>query len=243
MHMPPRCILITRPREDAEVFAAHLAKLNISSLIEPLLQIEPILPPPSLPLEGVQAVLVTSANGIRALVDVTSRRDFPIFTVGQASAAAAKAVGFSSIASAGGDVHALAALVRERLHPKKGHLLHVAGTSLAGDLVLSLKDSGYDCRRVALYQAIQSDCFSPAVKSAFLQGKIDAVALFSPRTAAIFANLFLQAELRSIAGRIKIYALSKQVAAQIDKLPWLKILVAKRPDQDAMISLVTERLS
>src|SRR4051812_16935975 len=85
-------------------------------------------------LTNVQAVLFTSANGVRAFAAAERRRDIPAFAVGEATAAAARLAGFTTVDTAGGDVAALADLVRERLTPARGALLHAAGSAVAGDL-------------------------------------------------------------------------------------------------------------
>src|SRR5258708_37900290 len=87
-----------------------------------------------LPRDGVQALLFTSANGARAGAAATARRDIPVFAVGDATAATARKLGFAEVASAGGAVDDLAALVEGRLDPAHGTLLHAAGSALAGDL-------------------------------------------------------------------------------------------------------------
>ena len=116
-------VLITRPRLDGEETARHLAELDIQSVIAPLIEISDIARAAQdleRDLEGVQAVLVTSANGARAFARATMQRTIPVFAVGDASAAAATQSGFSQVTSANGDVAALAALVRDRLSPLDG---------------------------------------------------------------------------------------------------------------------------
>ena len=86
-------VLLTRPRPDSEALAARLAAYGVDTLIEPLLTIVPAgKEEPN--LAGVQALVVTSANGARALGRVRTRPDgpaFPVYAVGAASAAAARA--------------------------------------------------------------------------------------------------------------------------------------------------------
>ncbi|MEE8274408.1 MAG: uroporphyrinogen-III synthase, partial [Alphaproteobacteria bacterium] len=96
-------VLITRPREDAEALAEALAVRGVEALVEPLLEIVP-LNPGDFDLAGVQAALLTSANGARALAAATGSRDVPVLAVGEATAAAARAAGFAEVAVAGGDV-------------------------------------------------------------------------------------------------------------------------------------------
>ena len=59
-------VLITRPEDDARPLAERLAARGIEALVEPLLIIVPVAGA-ELDLDGVQALLVTSANGARAL--------------------------------------------------------------------------------------------------------------------------------------------------------------------------------
>ena len=119
-------VLITRPREDAEALAEALAVRGVEALVEPLLEIVP-LNPGDFDLAGVQAALLTSANGARALAAATGLRDVPVLAVGEATAAAARAAGFAEVAVAGGDVAACLAdgnlyRFRLRLTPNGGAL-------------------------------------------------------------------------------------------------------------------------
>src|SRR5260221_1467732 len=93
LHRLAMRILITRPREDAEPFAQALIALGHEAVIEPLLEIF-YLPGPALDLVGVQAILLTSASGARAVALRTSWRDIAIVAVGPATANAAREVRF-----------------------------------------------------------------------------------------------------------------------------------------------------
>src|SRR5690348_2420424 len=119
-------VLVTRPEPDAGETASRLTALGHAPLVAPLLKIE-FVDGESLSLDDVQAVLATSANGVRALVRRTERRDVPLFAVGQQTAALARALGFDSVASANGDAAALTALVEGEVEPGRGAVLHAAG--------------------------------------------------------------------------------------------------------------------
>ena len=92
-------VLITRPRERALEFARELEQRGDTALIEPLLAIEPIagVAPE---LDGVQAIVLTSAHAVPALSE--RGRRLPVFAVGDATAAAARRAGCSTVVSAGG---------------------------------------------------------------------------------------------------------------------------------------------
>src|SRR5579863_6404906 len=188
---PPRRLLralVTRPRAAAVELAEALAARGIVAIIEPLLDIR-YRSAPAPDLAGVQAILCTSANGVRALARLADERAVPLFAVGEASAARARDEGFVRVESAGGTVGDLARLARERLCPAAGRLLHVAGSVVAGDLAGELRGHGFAVDRAVLYEARPAPDLSAACVQALAAGSVDFVLFFSPRTAAIFARL------------------------------------------------------
>ena len=233
-------VLITRPREDARALTEALAGRGVEAIVEPLLEIAP-LPADDLDLGGAQAILLTSANGARALGAATPRRDLPVLAVGQATAAAARTAGFRDAAAAGGDVAALAALADERCDPAAGPLIHVSGSVVAGDLGRRLAARGFTVRRVALYEARPAAALSRAAATALSQGALDAVLLFSPRTAKAFVTLAQQAGLAAALGRVRALCLSAAVAEAARAVEWRDVCVADRPDQAALLALVAAR--
>ena len=240
-------ILITRPQADAAELAAILAARGIESTVEPLLTIRPETAP-AIQLDNVQALLFTSANGIRCFAAVNPRRDLKVFAVGDNSAAAARAAGFSQVESAAGDVESLARLVTDRLHPRDGKLLHAAGAHLAGDLRGQLQAAGFVVERVVLYHAEPATALSHASVMNLRLGGIDAVALFSPRTARLFKELWRQtsdqAGLGSGAGLGDAMALclSRAVAEEIGDLGWKSIEIAETPDRAGMLALIAREM-
>ena len=229
-------ILITRPIEDARPLADALEERGIEVLIEPLLEIRH-LEDAEIDLDGVQALLFTSANGVRAFAALSPRRDLKVLTVGDGSADAARQAGFPNVESAKGDVEALAALVVDRLKAEDGILFHAAGTVTAGDLKTRLESLGYPVRRAQLYEAKIATALSTETRANLTLGGIDAVLLFSPRTAATFAELWQAAGSPSL-GRIHALCLSAAVAREIGNLGWAGVEIADRPDLPSMLALV-----
>jgi uroporphyrinogen-III synthase len=228
--------LITRPLEDAKPLAELLAGRGVECTVEPLLEIAPH-PEAAIDLDGVQALLFTSANGVRAFAAKSSRRDLKVLTVGDGSATTAREVGFSDVTAAGGDVDALAALVIDKLDPKAGPLFHGAASVLAGDLQGKLEAAGFSLRRVVLYEAKTATTLTHETRMNLALGGLDMVLLFSPRTARTFAELWRAAEAPSL-GKTTALCLSAAVAREIGDLGWQRIETAASPDQPAMLSLV-----
>jgi uroporphyrinogen-III synthase len=227
--------LVTRPREDAERFAAALAERGIEAMIEPLLEIRAVAAP--LDLEGVQAVLFTSANGVRAFAAASPLRDLPALAVGDASAEAARRLGFARVESAGGDVADLAALAARTLSPAGGDLLHPAGSTVAGDLGVMLAAAGFAVRRVVLYEAVPARALTPPTAQALREGALAMAFFFSPRTARSFVSLAAAAAPGATAA-MEAYCLSAAVAREAEALAWRAVRVAAAPTQPALLSVL-----
>jgi uroporphyrinogen-III synthase len=230
-------LLLTRPADDAEPLARLLEARGVETLVEPLLSIRYFDGPPP-DLAGVQAVLATSANGVRAFARRTDSRDVPVLAVGEATAKVALGAGFRAVESAGGDVRALALLAKRRFDPTRGALLHVAGSDVAGDLAGLLEQAGFACRRVVLYEARQADRLSAEAAAAIGGGTLDGVLLFSPRTAEAFVRLARGAGLADACGRLAAFCLSPAVAAAAAELGWAAVRVAPRPEQSELVDTV-----
>ena len=207
-------VLVTRPADDAAPLAERLRGLGFEPVIEPLLAIAPTAA--AIDLDGIQAVLLTSANGARALARATQRRDLRVFAVGDATARAAREAGFERIASAGGDVGDLARLAAARCTRAAGALLHVAGREVAGDLAGRLAEAGFEVRRAVLYRAEPAAALSPELCAQLAAGHIDAALFLSPRTAPALLPLSRRRRSAHRAGASSALCLSPAVA---DALP------------------------
>ncbi|MEO0036662.1 MAG: Uroporphyrinogen-III synthase [Pseudomonadota bacterium] len=231
--------LVTRPREDAEPVARALAGRGIAVMIEPLLGIEPV-PGVTVDPTGLQGLLVTSANGARALARLLPGRDLPVWAVGDSSARVARDLGFATVHSAGGDVEDLAALVAAHADPAAGALLHAAGETIAGDLSGRLAERGFAVRRETLYRAVAATALSPDLCQSLRAGAIDFALFFSPRTAATFATLVTDAGLGETLSRVVAYGLSGNVTARLAALPWATLHKAAEPTLAALLAAVDE---
>ena len=233
-------LLVTRPREDAEVLAALLLERGVEAVMEPLISVKDV-DGPGLDLAGVQALLITSANGIRAFSRRQGDRGIAVFTVGDASARAARGLGFENVTSAAGDVDALAASVEAALDPAAGALVHVAGTRVAGDLAGALEAVGFEVRREVLYEGSAARELSPQTREALAAGGLDGVVLFSPRTAAVLVSLMSDAGLSDAGRGLVAYCLSQAVADKLKGLHWRDMVIAPEPNQDALLETIPRK--
>jgi uroporphyrinogen-III synthase len=241
MEKPGLRALVTRPREEAESLTAALAFRAVEALVEPLMEIHWKMPEAFDP-DGVQAILCTSANGVRALAQVSGERRVPLLAVGDATAARARAEGFVSVESAGGDVGDLSSLAAARLRPRDGVLLHVAGTVVAGDLAGLLRAQGFTVERRVLYEARAAAALSAAAVDSLRAGAIAFALFFSPRTAAIFARLAGVAGVDECCARVTAVSISGAADAALAGLPWHDRRIAERPNQPALLDALDQML-
>jgi uroporphyrinogen-III synthase len=232
-----RLVLVTRPRPEAEETAARLEALGYSCLIEPMLEIVP-RGGPALDLGGVQALLVTSRNGARALAARTAERGLRIFAVGDATASVLGDLGFAHVEASDGTGPELAERVRRSCAPAGGALLHVRGADVAADPVPLLRAAGFETRSAVLYDARTPSAFSPHLERTMRQRAIGYALFFSHRTARTFVRVANAAGLSPACGDIEACCLSAAVAAGLEGVGWRAVRVSVRPRQEALLALL-----
>jgi uroporphyrinogen-III synthase len=227
-------VLVTRPQADAVRFAQLLAACGHQALCVPLLSVH-FFEGPELALDGVQAVLATSGNGVRALVRRTPRRDLPLFAVGPQTAAAARKAGFSRIECAHGDASALAEAVPHWAKPDAGSLLYAAGRG-HGRLKASLEAKGFSVRLEELYEVAAEDNLPQAARQALANHELDAVMLFSPRSAAVLRDGITKAGLTDACKNLAAVCISAAASQALAPLSFRTTAIAAQPNQDAMLA-------
>lgn len=227
-------VLVTRPEADAEPLVHELAARGYGACLAPMLTIR-FDPAVEVDLSGVQALLFTSANGVRAFVHLCPRRDLPVIAVGEATAEAARSAGFPDVDVAGGDSAALADRVVATRKPQDGVLFHAAGSVRAGDLKGQLAAQGFAVRRTPLYAAETARRLPDSAVRALRGGRVAAALFFSPRTAKTFVTLARTADLVDPCGSVTAVCLSSAVANTVSDLPWRDVHTAGRPDQAALL--------
>ena len=221
-------VAVTRAAPEARNTAERVRALACEPVLAPLLTIAPR--PFDASLAGVQALLFTSGNGVRAFAGASAARTCAVLTVGDASAIAAREAGFAHVFSADGDVAALAAMAQARLDPKAGKLVHISGADVAGDLLAGLRVAGFGAERRIGYEARAAMALPEG-----LAGPLDLVLFHSPRAAAIFVQLGAPN-----AAHLTAACLSPAVAAAATMSPhgpvtWARLIVAPFPREDALL--------
>jgi uroporphyrinogen-III synthase len=213
--------------------ARELGRRGDVALIEPLLTIEPLAGVTSLDVAGVQAVVLTSANAVPALG--AAARRLPVFAVGDATARAARRAGCATVVSAAGAGEDLARLIAGRCRADGGALLHPSGEMIRGDLADALAGAGFELRRQTVYRAVAARSLAPATIAALGRQEVDAVLLFSPRTARTFVALIDEHRLQASLAATAAICLSAAVAEPCRALVWGAIHTSARPELPAVL--------
>lgn len=234
-------LIVTRPTEDLAPLKAKLEAMGHAVLAAPMLAIAFTGAP--VPQKPYQAVLVTSANGARAIACHREGKRIAAagaITVGPASAQTARAAGFARVeAAAGGDVGGVIAHVIATRSPAQGPLLYASGEVTAGALEETLGRAGFAVDRVILYAAQPVAALGDDVAAAIRTAAAHGVLLYSPRTAAVWAGLLAAADLTDAAQGLRHFCISANAASALrGALPHVPVSVASSPTEQAMLALV-----
>lgn len=222
-------LLLTRPEADNEPLAGRLRAAGHRVSGAPMLEIDALGGGPidDRPAAGI---LLGSANAVRHGAARLARRELPVWCVGEATAAAAAAAGFRDLRVGGGDGATLARFVIEQARPDDGPLLYPCGVERRPEPERGLLQAGFRVEAVPVYEAREADGLPEAVADALARGDIDAVLLYSPRSARRFADLAA----RMLRPGLVLAALSPAVAGALGDVHG-RVVTAPRPDEAALL--------
>ena len=235
-------LLVTRPEPDALKLGAVLDEMGHEATIEPLLSVsfdhgQPI------DLDGAQALIATSRNALRALKAgkaLARARALPLFAVGRATAAEARALGFETVVTGAGTAAELVAHLVSTLEPAAGLLVHLAGDTLATDLKGELEAHGFRVVQPVVYRMVPATALSEETVEQLAMGEIEGVILMSPRTAAVYAALVRKHGLAATIRPLPHFCLSAAVARRLEPLGAIRTQIAEAPRLEEVLALINE---
>ena len=235
-----RCVmtrmLVTRPEPDAQSSLSRLQALDIEGVTAPLMErftLDISLPP----ADGFAAVVLTSANAVRTLVDrgvVGDYAHLPVLAVGDRTARDAEQAGFGRVSSAAGSFGDLVNAIG--LSGLKGPLFYPTGKHQSADLAKAVAPMGVMVATAKIYDMVAIAALPSAILDALGDGGISAVLVYSRRTAEIFAQLASSLE-RTQRQRLGMLCMSEAVAEPLLAAHFNRISLADRPDEEAMMAL------
>ncbi|WP_289035256.1 uroporphyrinogen-III synthase [uncultured Roseibium sp.] len=226
--------LLTRPAPDCARSAARLRALGHEAVEAPMLKMV-ATDPGALDLAGVSAVTVTSGRVAGLLAnrsDLSALLELPVYTVGNRSAEAMRAAGFDRVLSANGDFADLVNLILDEA--PSGRVLYLAAADRAGDLEGHLHRGSVACDLVEVYRMDPVRDLEPAVLEVLKSGDLDALLLYSRRTAEALLSVLADHELMGLLSSLRVIAISQQVASALPDTACVE--VAAHPTEEALFA-------
>jgi uroporphyrinogen-III synthase len=249
-------ILVTRPQPDNEATGASLRARGFDVLLAPMLRFEPVALPDD-PAADYAAVIVTSANALRAVESqAASRRllGLPLFAVGERTASAARRAGFVNVISAGGDAADLRELVLARSsHKGKDKdkdrklrtvrpVLYLAGAELSRDLAGELGEHGVSVVTRTTYRMVAASALPRQTCDAIAANQVEAVLHYSVRSARAFVDAVRSAGVEISALAVQQCCISATVAAILREAGATQVTVASSPNENALLGALDRAL-
>lgn len=255
-----RTLLITRPQPEANVTAAEVIASQGYPLLVPALTILP--PQDTAPLYRALAawhryrgILVTSANGARAIVGAmpANATPPPFFAVGAKTAAILKKQGWSvhmPAIGAGGEmlaeaviqwavtnqpVHGSTTAVEENSKP----FLFPQAEQGREELTIQMQQAGYPVEKVVAYRAEPITELPPETAIALANGRVDAVLFFSGRTAEAFVAA-LPSHGKGWLEHLCIAVISPVTATVVEQLGYRVAVTATEPSSTGLLAALQQ---
>jgi len=216
-------LLVLRPEPGAAATLARAAAMGIEAVAAPLFTIAPIAwdaPDPA----AFDALMLTSANALRhGGRGLALYHGLPVYAVGEATAAAARAAGFPCVRAGTSDAtELLGLLAADRI----GQVLHLAGREYR-----EAANPAITITRRIVYGADPVAALPAAATAALRQGAV--ALLHSPRAARLFAALVDAAALPR--DRTALAAIS-HAAATTAGTGWRAAEIASSPDDMTLLA-------
>ena len=238
-------IVVTRPLRSGEKTAAKLEALGhepvLLPLFHPVHHSERAISALSEPLS---AIAVTSAEAMRALKDFRPRLaphlSKPLFAVGEATAEAARDIGFQHILTASGDAVALAGLVTEHrlLLNSEAPLLYLAGTPRGAVFEDGLAVAGISFRTVDCYEMLPSDLSDDMLETALLKTAADVVLLYSSEAARSFFRHTSAEKYQAALASTQFVCIGRNVLSLVPEIFRANAAAAEGANEAAMFELL-----
>lgn len=233
-------LLVTRPEADAVVFKARLIELGHQVTIDPLLTVnfedaDPI------EIEGVQALIATSRNGLRALAQspqFEAAKAITVFCVGPGTAATAKGLGLQRIIEGPATARDLVSVIEAEAEVNGGPLLHLAGDAVTAGPIEELRRVGFHVLQPVVYRTEVASRFASPTVASLRNNRIDGVILLSPRTAEVYANLVQFHRLTVSVREIVHLCVSRATTRPLEPLGLTKVSVAAAPNLQEVLALL-----
>lgn len=229
-------ILVTRPEPGASATAARLSGLGHEAVCMPLSQTS-ALHVPSISLDGVVAVVVTSANAVRHTPGTLLETliGLPWLAVGSTTARVVADKGVKDITDVDGDANALALATVERFGAG-ARILYLCGRVRVPDFEQMLRASGLTVEIAESYDISEISYDDADVVRLMGQGRVDAALVYSAKSADSLVRLIARKAAQPLYNA-RLVAISHRAAAPLLAAGYAA-QVSASPNEAGMLSLL-----
>jgi len=212
--------------------------MGFEPVLLPLTEIRPLAMPALPSLDSIGGLVFTSANGVRhAPADLAAAfAAGPVFAVGDETALAANAAGFSDVRSADGSARELASLIAGS-PLRAGRLLHLAGRERTANFAELLAAKGVDLVVAEVYSAEPVDYPDARLETLLGRQPLFAALVHSPRAGRLLASLSGRAMMDIALSGANILCISANAAEPLAATG--RVFVSAAPREDALLALLS----
>ena len=166
---------------------------------------------------GSQAILITSANGLYRLSELSYDRTTKLFAVGKTTKKLAKKLGYKNVIDCEGDSGKMFNMVLKQTCKELGHLIYVGAKDISLDIPKMLKEVGYKVKRFVVYKTNNVDVIDSKFVNLLKLNKIKWIVLLSEKGAYNFNRLVEKDINLKYFLNVKFACLSKKVANKLSR--------------------------
>lgn len=181
-------------------------------------------------VDAAAGFILTSQQAAYALPD--TGRERPVFTVGRASAAAARHQGYHNIYAGTSDGAGLAEMIKAQAKAgiirQSDRLIWLRATRISTDMITALQDDFTNLSQAITYQMEEAKSLPSDAVTALQQGQVTAIMVLSKAQLGGLVTLLHHHDLWQVRDKIALYCVSQAVADAAHKQGWQAVNVARR---------------
>ncbi|TPN32738.1 uroporphyrinogen-III synthase [Mesorhizobium sp. B2-3-3] len=234
-------VLVTRHEPGASRTARRLQDKGFQPVLLPLTETVALSADARLVADDAVAVAVTSANAVRHASNeiIAALAALPCHAVGARTAEAARKMGLLPVVEGSGDAESLAGGIVAAFAGKT--VVYLCGRVRFPIFEQRLEAAGVRVRAVETYDTLPVPYSDETVLARLSSEPVDAVLLYSAKAAVALQALVKRPALKGLFKNTRIFVLSARIAAAFDDSAGKAIRIAARPDEEALLALLTEQ--
>ncbi len=226
-------ILLTRPELDCAGTKQRLEAMGHVVVVAPMMLVQSVtfsVPDPA------RSLIVTSKNAVRYGLKSLPDIERVVYAVGDATAEAARELGFQRVNAGPGTVKGLMPLLQQYGSVPRPYT-YLRGEDVSYDITGALNAEGGDAEDAIVYRAVAAPSFPSMAFDLINAGEIDQVLFYSPRLATIFEELVGDMDALDVLENLDAVCLSTRIA---DTLlgNWRSKRSARMPTEEAMMTAI-----